>query len=251
MPAAQHSLGVLRRRRAGLALILAGLATGGFLIVDSSADTGNTPPRPSAADAFTGPIRPAAPAPTVHPLPYSPPTRITIPAIGVDAPLTGLTTDDDHTLQPPPPDDKNLAGWYQEGTAPGSTGTAVIAGHLDTHTGPAVFYRIGQLHKKGTINILRKDGRTMTFTIDAVEQYEKSDFPSKKVYGRANRPELRLITCAGAYSKASSYSANIVVYAHLAKATPPPARVTLTQNRIAQRSRTTLHNSTSIQPIGT
>lgn len=216
-----------RRRRVGLALILACLAAGGFLVVDSAADTGLTPPRPSAADAFAaGPAPSAAPAPAVAPLPPSPPTRITIPEIGVNAPMTGLTTDQQHTLSPPPPDNKNLAGWYQDGPTPGSTGTAVIVGHLDTYTGPAVFYRIGQLHKQNTFDVLRQDGRTAVFTVDAVEQYEKSDFPSQKVYRQATRPELRLITCAGTYSKATSYSANIVVYAHLTKVTSQPSSPT-------------------------
>ncbi|MFJ4406781.1 class F sortase [Streptomyces sp. NPDC088910] len=222
----QHPRAAHRRRQAGLALLLAGMAVGGFLVVDSASGTGLTPPRPSAADAFSGPAAPAVPAPAVDPLPPSPPTRITIPEIGVDAPMTGLTTDKDHTLQPPPPDDKNLAGWYRNGPTPGSTGTAVVVGHLDTHSGPAVFYRIGQLHKQNTLTVRRQDGRTAVFTVDAVEQYEKSDFPSEKVYRQATRPELRLITCAGTYSRATSYSANIVVYAHLTKVGPPaPAPV--------------------------
>ena len=45
--------------------------------------------------------------------------------------------------------------------------------------------------------------------------YETKNFPDKKVYGAADRPELRVITCGGAYSRATGYQGNVVVFAHL------------------------------------
>ena len=61
----------------------------------------------------------------------------------------------------------------------------------------------------------RSDGGTAVFTVDAVEVYRANAFPDAKVYGAAPRPELRVITCGGGYSKATGYQGNVVVFAHL------------------------------------
>ena len=52
--------------------------------------------------------------------------------------------------------------------------------------------------------------------MDRVERFDKDEFPSEVVYGNVDRPELRLITCAGAFNQAErSYEQNAVVFAHL------------------------------------
>ncbi|MGW7416234.1 class F sortase, partial [Streptomyces sp. NPDC054863] len=133
----------------------------------------------------------------------------------VDAPLTELGRDADNALVPPPPDDANLAGWDRGGVVPGSTGTAVVAGHYDTSHGPAAFYGLHALEPGSEVRVARADGRTAVFTVGAVEEYEKEEFPSAKVYRHSARAELRLITCGGTFSKEGGYSANTVVYAYL------------------------------------
>ncbi|MGI5425638.1 class F sortase [Streptomyces sp. CA-179760] len=154
--------------------------------------------------------RHAAPA-----LPPSPPDRIRIPAIRVDAPLTGLGLTKTGSLDAPPVARGNLAGWYEAGTTPGERGTAIVAGHVDNADGPAVFYGLGALTKGSKIEVDRRDGRVAVFTVDSVEAYAAKDFPDQKVYGPARRPELRVITCGGGYSRATGYQGNVVVFAHL------------------------------------
>ncbi|MDX3754209.1 class F sortase [Streptomyces mirabilis] len=169
------------------------------------------PPQPSAAQAGTGDaLRQGAPA-----LRHSPPERIRIPSIGVNAPLMALGLTPQGSLDVPPAGEKNLAGWYQAGTTPGERGTAIVAGHVDNANGPAVFYNLGALKKGSAIEVARRDGGTALFTVDAVEVYAARDFPDEKVYGAATRPELRVITCGGDYSKATGYQGNVVVFAHL------------------------------------
>ncbi|MBW5426214.1 class F sortase, partial [Streptomyces sp. BG9H] len=163
------------------------------------------------------PTRPGAahPDPGTAPLPPSPPDRVRIPAIGVDAPLMGLALTPQGSLDVPPAGRKNLAGWYEAGTTPGERGTAIVAGHVDNKEGPAVFYELGALRKGRTIEIERRDGSVAVFTVDANEVYDAKDFPDEKVYGAAPRPELRVITCGGKYSKRTGYQGNVVVFAHL------------------------------------
>jgi hypothetical protein len=138
-----------------------------------------------------------------------------IPALNVNAPLTQLSLDQSGSLQPPPPANRNLAGWYKGGAAPGQAGAAVIVGHVDTMRGPAVFYGLGALHKGNTVAVHRGDGRTAVFTIYGIEVYPKADFPSDKVYSNPPGAELRLITCGGGYTQKTGYLGNVVVYARL------------------------------------
>lgn len=172
----------------------------------------HAPPQPGAAERVFDPGTAELAAPA---LPPSPPLRIRIPSIRVNAPLIGLGLTESGSLDVPPGDDKNLAGWYEAGTTPGETGTAIVAGHVDTTEGPAVFYDLGVLRKGNTIEVDRRDGSVAVFTVDAVEVYSTKNFPDDKVYGAANRPELRVITCGGDYSRTTGYQGNVVVFAHL------------------------------------
>jgi sortase (surface protein transpeptidase) len=174
----------------------------------------------------------AAAAPADHPahvyaphapLPVAAPTRLDIPAIGVHAGLVGrgLT---DGTIDPPPYDTPGVAGWYRGGPAPGAPGTALIVGHVDTETGPAVFYTLSTVRRGARVDVTRADGTVAEFSVEAVELVEKDHFDAARVYGSSTgRPELRLITCGGAFDKAQqAYSANVVVYAALTGSHPVP-----------------------------
>ncbi|WP_060889192.1 class F sortase, partial [Streptomyces scabiei] len=153
-------------------------------------------------------------------LPPSPPDRIRIPSLRVDAPLTGLGLTAAGSLDVPPAAKPNLAGWYEAGTSPGERGTSIVAGHVDNADGPAVFFRLGALKRGAVVEVDRRDGGTAVFTVDAVEVYDARDFPDAKVYGAATRPELRVITCGGGYSRATGYRGNVVVFAHLTGSRP-------------------------------
>jgi len=191
------------------AVTVVALCCGAWLL-RSGAET-HAPPQPSAAEARQDHADPrSAPA-----LPPSPPDRVRIPAIRVDAPLMGLALTRSGSLDVPPAGRKNLAGWYEAGTTPGETGTAIVAGHVDNAEGPAVFYDLGALRKGSTIEVDRRDGTTARFSVDSVEVYDAKDFPDAKVYGAARRPELRVITCGGGYSRTTGYQGNVVVFAHL------------------------------------
>ncbi|WP_225826168.1 class F sortase [Streptomyces naphthomycinicus] len=149
-------------------------------------------------------------------LPRSSPVRLRIPKISVDAPFTTLVIGASGQLQPPPAGDTNLVGWYSDGVSPGETGTAIIAGHVDTVTSAAVFAGLDQLEPGDRFSVERTDGHTADFVVDDAETFAKDDFPSKRVYADADRPEVRLITCAGDYDHTvRDYTDNLVVFAHL------------------------------------
>jgi len=144
----------------------------------------------------------------------SPPTRLTIAAIGVNTPLQALSLLANGTLQSP--SQWGIAGWYSDGVIPGQIGPAVIAGHIDSTAGPAVFYRLSQLTIGAPAVVTEQDGAVLTFVVDAMQSYPKDAFPAATVYGPTPYPELRLITCTGEFDRANhNYLSNLVVSAHL------------------------------------
>ncbi|MFE4618118.1 class F sortase [Streptomyces sp. NPDC056747] len=176
------------------------------------------PPQPLAVAApdgtraaDTGP----APASVPDPLPASPPVRVRVPAVRVDAPVTEVGLDADGWIEAPPPEDDHLTGWFTGAVTPGERGTAVVVGHVDTPGGRAVFYDLGAVGKGHRVEIARRDGRTAVFSVYGVEVVPKEGFPAERVYGDSGLPELRLITCGGAFTRETGYAGNVVVSARL------------------------------------
>ncbi|MBG0830854.1 class F sortase [Planomonospora sp. ID67723] len=158
-----------------------------------------------------------------RPMGESVPTAVYIPRIGVAAPLMQLGLDATGAIENPPLDPANIAGWYRYGPTPGQRGPAVITGHFDTRTGPAVFARLDKVRRGDQVQIMRSDGSVAVFVVDRREHVAKKDFPSARVYGDVKYPGLRLVTCGGAFDRtAHSYRGNTIVYAHLVRAYHPP-----------------------------
>ena len=170
----------------------------------------------AAPPASTPSIRPGVGAPVATTLRRSsrPPVRIQIPAIGVSAAVIRLGLNRDGSMQVPA--DFGVTGWFTGGPAPGETGPAVIAGHIDSRRGPAVFYRLRELRPGQEITVARGDGSSARFAVDGVAQYPKQAFPSEAVFGPSPDPLLRLITCGGSFDRSQrSYRDNVVVTARL------------------------------------
>lgn len=149
-------------------------------------------------------------------LPRAVPVGLSIPAIGVETgPLVGLGRLPSGEVEVPA--DYDRAGWYEPGPAPGQFGPAAILGHVDSTSGPAVFYRLRDLRPGDEIEVRRDDGTTAVFVVDRVARFPKDDFPTREVYGNTTgRAELRLITCGGDFDRAArSYRDNVVAFAHL------------------------------------
>jgi LPXTG-site transpeptidase (sortase) family protein len=155
---------------------------------------------------------PAGAMPSGEPGPLvGPPARLRIPRLGVDTPLRDLGLSSTGELDPPT--NYTDAGWYADGTAPGDVGPAVLAGHVDSTKGPAVFYRLSDLRPGDVIQVDR-GGEWLQFQVQTVTRYPKDEFPTAAVYGPTPDPELRLITCGGTFDRSRrSYADNVVVFA--------------------------------------
>jgi Sortase domain len=147
----------------------------------------------------------------------SAPTRISIPALGVRAEVVQVGQADDGSIATPVEDPAGTAGWYGLGPSPGEDGTAVIVGHVDTASKPAVFGKLGELSAGKLVEVKRKDRRVATFTVDSVERFPKTSFPADRVFAGAGGPRLVLVTCGGEWVGGHlGYADNVIVFAHLA-----------------------------------
>ncbi|MFE3607895.1 class F sortase [Streptomyces goshikiensis] len=157
--------------------------------------------------------------PAAHtPLGAAPPARVDMPSIGIQAPVVSRGLDKDGAIDPPPYDRPGTVGWWGGGAQPGTAGTALLVGHVDTASKPAVFYGLSSAKPGDSVRVVRADGTVAEFTVEDVQVYEREGFDPHKAYGPRvpGRAELRLVTCGGTYDKAArQYSANVVVSAYL------------------------------------
>ncbi len=192
--------------------VVAGAAAIGVALVPSPDDVaaGAVPePAPVVTTTVTTPatMRPRV-APTIA---ASPPTRLHAPAIGVDAPVVPVGVDG---LALAVPDDPSVVGWWRDGARPGaSTGTVVLAGHVDAwDTGPGALFHLARMRPGDAVS-LRTAAGERGYVVEAVRHYAKPELPAE-VFADVGRPRLVLISCGGAFDRRlRSYTDNIVVYA--------------------------------------
>jgi hypothetical protein len=153
------------------------------------------------------------------------PLQIRIGAITVDAPVVSVGLEDDGAMEIP----ERVAeiGWYDPdelGVAPGSVGTAVLAGHVDSRTqGRGALYNLRDLRAGELVELDLSDGTTQRWLITDVIQYPKDVLPFDELFVWSGPSRLALITCGGAFDRtARSYTDNIVVYAEPLDSVPAP-----------------------------
>ena len=201
-------------------IVVAGLTVASQLAFADRTSAAPAPATPAsstqvpAASTVGDPPQPGGPQP-LPALARVTATSVEIPAIGVRSRLEALTLDSRGVLRPPA--DPDQAGWYSAGPVPGDRGPAVIAGHLASFTGPAVFLRLGQLRSGDLVIVHRSDGSTVDFRVQSTRRFAKTAFPTQSVYGATPVPTLRLITCGGAYDHSKKrYPDDVVVFAEVA-----------------------------------
>jgi LPXTG-site transpeptidase (sortase) family protein len=179
------------------------------------------------AAARPTPSTPAAPTPGQSDLlakaraimaPAALPARLAVPVIGVDAAVESVGLDAQGRMATPSRAE-NVA-WYNLGATPGDAGNAVIAGHLDWTSGPAVFWKLAKLKKGDELSIMRVDGTRARFLVDSSATMPY-DAATEGLFTKTGPPTLTLITCAGAWDRArATYLQRLVVRASLAPSPP-------------------------------
>jgi LPXTG-site transpeptidase (sortase) family protein len=193
-------------------LMAAGLVGAGAGAVGLALTRHPDVPRAAALVVLPAPTGPIEAAPAQAAAQVAEPVALVIPSIGVTSAIVHLGLTSSGALQVPPT--TSVAGWYTGSPRPGSIGSAVIAGHIDSVTGPGIFFRLPQLQRGDRVYVKRADGTLAVFEVTEVQMYAKDAFPTAAVYGAVPDPELRLITCGGTFDYATrSYLSNTVVFA--------------------------------------
>ncbi len=178
------------------------------------AEAKDAPTNEAAADGSALAVRQPDHAVAVAPLPASAPTRVAVPALGLDHALTRLGLDSSGAMQVPK--DATGVGWFTGSPTPGAKGPAVLAAHVDYGGKAGPFYRLGRMRPGQRVDVTRADGKVARFTVTAVQEYPKDAFPSAAVFANLPYAGLRLITCGGTFDhRTGHYEDNVVVYAEL------------------------------------
>lgn len=171
--------------------------------------------------ATATPTQPPTPDPTPHPAAGVPtqrqvetPLSIRIPAIAVETTVEWVGLDAEGNMDVPSGYD--TTAWFQHGARPGMIGNAVIAGHLDSRAGPAVFFELDKLQPGDEIEVTTSDGERLTFRVDRIASFDAESAPRYEIFGPSTQPRLNLITCNGVFDPAAgAYNERLVVYSSL------------------------------------
>jgi LPXTG-site transpeptidase (sortase) family protein len=140
------------------------------------------------------------------------PTTVSIPAIDVEASIEKVGRYENGQMGEP--ENVEDVAWYKEGYLPGAQGSAVFAGHVDSRTGPAIFYDLEDLEQGDEIIVTDEDGKKQTFIVQKSEAYDRENAPLSKIFGFSYRRQLNLITCTGEFNtEAGTHDERLVVYA--------------------------------------
>ncbi|RBY87525.1 class F sortase [Blastococcus sp. TF02A-26] len=181
-----------------------------------SASTPSAPaePPPSAPAVPEGlpPVvtRDAAPAP---PAAAPVPVRLSLPSLGVDAPVDAVGVAEDGQMALP--EDVSRVGWYRFGPPPGEVGSAVVAGHVDdAEQGLGALAALREAEPGDEVLVTDSAGAVTRWRVVGRELITKQELPLAELFARDGAPRLVLVTCGGPFlPEYRSYRDNVVVVA--------------------------------------
>ncbi|MNI09823.1 Sortase family protein [compost metagenome] len=114
------------------------------------------------------------------------------------------------------PKNTELVGVLYPGVLAGARGNAVMDGHVDSYTGPAVFFNLKKLKPGDAIIVSDRQDHQLTYRVMSVEIFKPSEAPMERIFGPTDEINLNLITCTGKYSrKRKEHEKRLVVFAKL------------------------------------
>jgi sortase (surface protein transpeptidase) len=142
------------------------------------------------------------------------PVGLRIDRIGVDAPIEPYGVNSRNGEMDVPRNVTDVA-WYKHGPAPGESGSAVLAAHVDlSDQGKGIFFNLKDLAEGDQIFVTFDNGTEAGFLVVARTMYSKDELPIHSIFSRSGPPTLTLITCGGGFNPSvNRYDSNVVVYA--------------------------------------
>jgi LPXTG-site transpeptidase (sortase) family protein len=126
------------------------------------------------------------------------PKQLRIPSIKVNAKIQYVGIAKNGKMATP--NNFSDVGWFEYGTVPGNTGSAIIAGHVDNGLAfPAVFADLGNVIIGDDVYIDTNGGNTIHFKVTNIQAYD-ANAQTEEIFNQNDGNYLKLITCTGAWS---------------------------------------------------
>lgn len=147
------------------------------------------------------------------------PKTIIIPSVEVRARVENVGVTESGNMDVP--EDYDDVGWFRHGARPGSPGSAVIAGHLDTGRGqPALFYNLSGIKIGDEVFIEDDTGEVLRFVVSGYRLVDYENPPDdllREIFStEGEKSRLILITCDGDWvPEEKTYTSRFIVFADL------------------------------------
>lgn len=170
----------------------------------------SAPRSPSPSSSASPSASPSASAAVV-----GTPARLSIPRAKVQAPVEQVGVDGQGNIGVPSAP-TNVA-WYDRGPAPGQPGDAILNGHVDWTTGPAVFANLRALQAGDEVTVVMQSGQQLRFKVTGSKAYDAKTPPPADLFATSGPPRISLITCTGPWDVGrKQYQQRLVVSAQAA-----------------------------------
>ena len=142
------------------------------------------------------------------------PSRLVIPSLHINAHIQYVGENAVGNMRAP--DNFTDVSWYEYGTVPGATGSAVMAGHVDNGLGlDGVFKHLSDIAVGADVYIDTAGGDTLHFQVSDIEVYPYQSVPPT-IFSQHDAARLNLITCEGSWVEGGeTYDHRIVIYTRL------------------------------------
>ncbi|HYP20899.1 MAG TPA: class F sortase [Chloroflexia bacterium] len=143
------------------------------------------------------------------------PIYLSIPTMGVVSKVEYVGVDKDNNMDIPK--EAMNVGWFKPGTVPGNPGNAVMDGHLNWYGIPeAVFFHLDKLKAGDRVYVRDDRGRDRAFVVTKQQTCVWNNCPLMDVFGPTKQTRLNLITCQGAFNRATqNYEKRLVVFTEM------------------------------------
>jgi LPXTG-site transpeptidase (sortase) family protein len=141
------------------------------------------------------------------------PSRVKLVRLGVDAAVSAIGIDLKSGALGIPENIKRV-GWWRDGAEPGATtGTVLLAGHVDSaDKGAGAFYALKSA-RRGDIVTLQAGSKTLRYRVTTTRRVTKAALPTS-IYTRTGAAKLVLVTCGGPFdARSGHYRDNVIVTA--------------------------------------
>jgi hypothetical protein len=140
------------------------------------------------------------------------PTRLLIPALGLDAPVEAVGVNSDGAMSSA--QGPCTVAWYAPGPRPGLAGNAVMAGkRAESPGGSATFWNLPRLVPGDIIGVVDERGATRHFVVTRLAVYDQDAAPLQEIFGSTTGSHLNLITGLGPNDTVTHrYVARLIVY---------------------------------------